>query len=53
LSEFRSRLIERGAEQLLLEKILERCQARGLLGGKKKQRTDSTHVMAAIRALNL
>lgn len=36
LSEFRSRLIEGGAEQLLLEKILERCQARGLLGGKKK-----------------
>jgi transposase len=53
LSEFRSRLIEGGVEQLLLEKILERCEVRGLLGGKKKQRTDSTHVMAAIRALNL
>src|SRR3990172_7714614 len=52
LSEFRSRLIEGGAEQLLLEKILEQCEARGLLGGKKKQRTDSTHVMAAIRVLN-
>lgn len=25
----------------------------GLLGGKKKQRIDSTHVMAAIRAINL
>jgi transposase len=53
LSEFRGRLIEGGTEQLLLEKILERCEARGLLGGKKKQRTGSTHVMAAIQILNL
>lgn len=53
LSEFRSRLIEGQAVQLLLEKILERCETVGLLGGKKKQRTDSTHVTAAIRVLNL
>jgi len=53
LSEFRSRMIEGGAVQLLLDKILERCQMRGLLGGKREQRTDSTHVTAAIRALNL
>lgn len=53
LSEFRSRLIEGQSVHLLLEKILERCEEVGLLSGKKKQRTDSTHVMAAIRVLNL
>jgi len=53
LSEFRSRLIEGQAVQLLLEKILERCESADLLGGTKKQRTDSTHVVAAIRTLNL
>lgn len=52
LSEFRDRLIGGQAVQLLLEKILERCEAVGLLGGKKKQRTDSTHIVAAIRVLN-
>ena len=53
LSEFRSRLLEGGAEQQLLDKLLESCTERGLLGGKKRQRTDSTHVMAAIRIMNL
>ena len=53
LIEFRSRLIERQSVQLRLEKILERCEEVGLLSGKKKQCTDSTHVMAAIRVLNL
>lgn len=53
LSEFRQRLIEGGVERRLLEAVLERCAAKGLLGGKKKQRTDSTHVLAAIRMLNL
>lgn len=53
LSEFRQRLIGGSAERLLLDKLLERCAARGLLKGKKKQRTDSTHVLAAIRTLTL
>jgi len=53
LSEFRQRLIEGKAETILLEKLLERCEDLGLLKGKKKQRTDSTHVIAAVRALNL
>ncbi|GIK38904.1 MAG: hypothetical protein BroJett011_27370 [Chloroflexota bacterium] len=53
LSEFRQRLIEGGVERRLLETLLERCATKGLLGGKKKQRTDSTHVLAAIRMLNL
>ena len=53
LSEFRQRLLEGKAEAVLLEKLLERCEELGLLKGKKKQRTDSTHVIAAVRALSL
>ncbi len=53
LSEFRQRLLEGKAEWLLLETLLERCEELGYLKGKKKQRTDSTHVIAAVRALNL
>ncbi len=53
LSEFRQRLLEGEAETLLLEKLLERCEAMGFLKGKKKQRTDSTHVLAAVRVLSL
>jgi transposase len=51
LNEFRGRLLDGGAEPLLLEKLLERCEVLGLLKGKKKQRTDSTHVLAAVRAV--
>jgi len=53
LSEFRQRLLEGKAETLLLDKLLEECDGLGLLKGKKKQRTDSTHVIAAVRALSL
>ena len=52
LSEFRLRLLENEAERMLLERILEGCQAAGMLKGKKKQRTDSTYVLANIRVLN-
>src|ERR671916_221422 len=52
LSEFRARLLEGGAEARLLEKLLERCQALGLLKARGRQRTDATHVLAAIRLLN-
>jgi transposase len=53
LSEFRQRLLEGKAEARLLGKLLERCETLGFLKGKKKQRTDSTHVIAAVRALSL
>lgn len=53
LSEFRQRLLEGKSEAILLDKLLERCDDLGLLKGKKKQRTDSTHVIAAVRALSL
>jgi len=52
LSEFRDRLLAGSAEAVLLDKLLERCRALGLLKARGQQRTDSTHVLAAIRVLN-
>src|SRR5437763_7353285 len=52
LSEFRDRLLAGSAEELLLDKLLERCQVLGLLKARGQQRTDSTHVLAAVRVLN-
>lgn len=52
LSEFRARLVAGGAELRLLEVLLEACQTRGWLKARGRQRTDSTHVLAAVRALN-
>lgn len=52
LSEFRSRLIINQMEQQLLDILLERFRDRGLLNARGKQRTDSTHVEAAVRNLN-
>jgi transposase len=52
LCEFRARLIAGGGESRLLEAMLETCKAHGLVKARTKQRTDSTHVLAAIRTLN-
>jgi transposase len=52
LSEFRGRLLEGQAETLLLDKMLQVYAARGLLKRRGRQRTDSTHIEAAIRNLN-
>jgi len=52
LSEFRARLVEGQAEHLLLETMLTLFKERGWLKARGKQRTDSTHVLAKIRALN-
>ena len=52
LSEFRQRLVEGQAEQVLLDKLLEHFKARGLVKAGGKQRTDSTHVLASTRVLN-
>jgi transposase len=52
LSEFRDRLLVGSAEVLLLDKLLERCRALGFLKARGQQRTDSTHVLAAIRVLS-
>jgi transposase len=52
LSEFRSRLVAGGAEHLLLESLLEACKERGYLKVRGRQRTDSTHVLGALRLLS-
>ena len=52
LTLFRSRLLNGGKEKLILDKLLERCQQLKLLKTKGKARTDSTHILAAIRNLN-
>jgi hypothetical protein len=52
LSEFRQHLISGHAELLLFETMLTLFRAQGLLKAKGRQRTDSTHVLAAIQTLN-
>jgi transposase len=52
LSEFRTRLIAGTAESLLFETLLTWCRDRQLVKARGRQRTDSTHVLAAVRALN-
>lgn len=52
LCEFRARLVDGGAGPALLEAMLSRFKERGLLKVRGQQRTDSTHVLAAIRTLN-
>ncbi|MFL5253355.1 MAG: transposase [Rhodopila sp.] len=50
LAEFRARLVAGKAEHLLLDRMLERFKPRGLLRAGGKQRTDSTHILAAVRS---
>jgi transposase len=52
LSEFRTRLVEGSLEHVLLDRLLERCRERGWLKARGRQRTDSTHIVGAVRALN-
>jgi transposase len=52
LSEFRDRLLESQQAEDLLNQQLEQLKAKGLLKGGGRQRTDGTHVLAAIRQLN-
>ncbi len=52
LCEFRGRLIAGGVEQKLLDILLKQFQEKGIIKDKGKQRTDSTHVLAAVRNLN-
>src|SRR3954468_10763025 len=52
LCEFRARLIAGGLEQSLREALLTRSRERGLLKARGRQRTDSTHGLAAGRKLN-
>jgi transposase len=52
LSEFRARLIAGSAEFLLFDTLLNWCVKQQLLKARGRQRTDSTNVLAAVRALN-
>jgi transposase len=52
LGDFRARLIRHEMEEKVLETVLARLSAVGLLRAGGRQRTDSTHVLAAVRTLN-
>jgi transposase len=52
LCEFRARLIEGKMEYRLFEAMLTCLKQRGLLKAGGRQRTDATHVLAAVRAVN-
>ena len=52
LAEFRAKVAEAGLEQVALDALLDRLLSAGLVKAGGKQRTDSTHVIAAVAALN-
>ena len=52
LSEFRSRVVEHGLEEKALDLMLAVLRDKGFVAAGGKQRTDSTHVVAAVRDLN-
>lgn len=52
LCEFRKRLIAGQAEYVLLDTWLKLFQKRGWLKVRSRQRTDATHILAAVRKLN-
>jgi len=52
LSEFRALLAEGSRADQLLQLLLDRLVAAGLLKGRGRQRTDATHVLAAVRRLS-
>jgi len=52
LSEFRDRLLTAEQQLAPLDRLLDVCRAQGLIKARGKQRTDATHVLAAIRTLN-
>ena len=52
LCEFRARLLNGAAAERLLARVLDTARDGGLLKARGRQRTDSTHVLAAVRDLN-
>src|SRR3954463_9421627 len=52
LCEFRARLLAGDAAERLLARMLDVAHDAGLLKARGRQRTDSTHVLAAVRDLN-
>lgn len=52
LCEFRARLLEHEAGERLLTGVLDAAREAGILKARGRQRTDSTHVLSAVRDLN-
>jgi transposase len=52
LVEFRARLLTGGAERQLFDTLLDCLKAQGVVKARGRQRTDSTHVLAAVHVLN-
>jgi transposase len=52
LSQFRTRVVEHHLEEKVLDLLLARLTEQGLVGAGGKQRTDSTHIVSAVRDLN-
>ncbi len=52
LCEFRQRLLDHAAGERIFAQVLAQLSALGLLKKRGTQRSDSTHVLAAVRSLN-
>ncbi|MEV1070255.1 IS1182 family transposase [Streptomyces sp. NPDC050263] len=52
LCRFRARLADNGMERVVFDRLLQHCRDAGLVAAGGKQRTDSTHVISAVRDLN-
>jgi transposase len=52
LSQFRSRIVANSLESRVLDLLVARLVELGLLKARGKQRSDSSHVLAAVRQLN-
>lgn len=52
LCDFRERLISQHAQERVLAPLVQLCRANGWLKAGGKQRSDSTHVLAAVRTLS-
>lgn len=52
LAEFRSRVVAHDLQERVLDLLLAALVDKGLLAAGGKQRTDSTHIVAAVRDLN-
>lgn len=52
LSDFRSRLLDNQAERRIFEQLVQHLSEQGWIKKRGIQRTDSTHVLSAVRRLN-
>jgi transposase len=52
LSEFRTRVVEHQLEEKVLDLLLDQLRELGLVKEGGRQRTDSTHIVSAVRDLN-